>query len=130
VAAMVVGYLGAVPRHERVRVPSRFKDGFMHGATARRITLLHLQRIEALQGLVRTEDQASDIPTDVPKAFHATKNVANPSHPSSDCLWYPCDRQHGILLHLYALISPRAACGAGIRRRGMWATVARPNRPP
>src|SRR6266511_2760958 len=98
----------------------------MHGATARRVAVPHVQPVDALQRLVRTEDEAGDISREVLKAFLATKEVAKTCHSFGDCLWYPGDRQHVILLHVYALIARLAACGVGVRRRGIWTTAERP----
>src|SRR6266498_2321923 len=73
---MVTRHLRAVLLDEGLRVPSCLKDGFMHGATTRLVVVPHLELIDALQGLVRTEDEASDVSTDVLKSLPATKEVS------------------------------------------------------
>src|SRR5215510_6482559 len=115
-ASVVVGPLGAVTLHEGVRVPSRLKDGCMHGATARRITLPHLPLVYTLQRFVRTDDEARDIPTDVLKSLLTTKEVAKRCKASGDRLGYPCDRQHGLLLPLMVQESGLGASGPRAKR--------------
>src|SRR5215510_6717176 len=93
-AAMVRRYGGAMTLDQCLRVPSRLKDGRVHGATARGIAIPHLQLVDALQRLVRTEDKTGDRATDVLKTFLATKDVAKPCQPFGNRLWNPGNWQH------------------------------------
>src|SRR5262245_57284771 len=91
---MVRRYGGAMTLDQCLRVPSRLKDGRVHGATARGIAIPHLQLVDALQRLVRTEDKTGDRATDVLKTFLATKDVAKPCQPFGNRLWNPGNWQH------------------------------------
>src|SRR5262249_54799890 len=113
-ASMVRPHSGAMTLDQRLGVPCRLKDGFVHRATARCITIPHLEIVDALQRLIRTEDEARDIPTDVLKAFRATKEVAKRGHPSGDRLRYPGNRHHVILPPVSPYAGPRL--GASLQR--------------
>jgi hypothetical protein len=118
--------MAAVTLHELLCIPSRRKDRPMHGATARRVAVPPLPPVDALPRLVRPEDEAGDISRAGLKAFLTTTEVSKTCRAFGDGLWYPGDRQHVILRHVYALIARLAACGVGVRRRGIWTTAERP----
>jgi hypothetical protein len=111
---MVTCPLRAVLLDEGLRVPSCLKDGFLPGATTRLVVVPHLALREALQGLVRTEDEASDVATDGLKSLPATKEGSKTGHASGHRLRYPRDRQHGILPPLCPSAGPRL--GASLQR--------------
>jgi hypothetical protein len=111
---MVTPHRRAVPLDAGMRVPSRLKDGCMPGATARLGVVPPVELIEALQGLVRTEDEASDIPTDVLKSLPTTTEVSKTGHASGNRLRYPSDRQPVILPPWCPSAGPRL--GASLQR--------------
>ncbi len=83
-ASMVRRYGGAMTLDQCLGVPSRRKDGRVHGATARGIAIPHLQIVDALPRLVRTADEAGD----------RSQEVAKPRQPFGNRLWNPGHWQH------------------------------------
>ena len=64
----------AVEGQQRVRIPARLKDGFVHGSTAQFLRLApHLHLRDPLQRLIRTQTQPRHIPADVFKPLIPAK---------------------------------------------------------
>src|SRR5207253_275247 len=97
-APMRRGHHLAVEGQQCVGVPAGLKDGFVHGPTARfPVRAPHLQIIDPLQRLIRTQYQSRHIPADVFKPLLPAKQRAIRGHPLANRLWYPYDRQHARL---------------------------------
>src|SRR5918992_4503167 len=70
----------------------------MHGPSAWRSSLPHLEIINPLESLVGAEDQARNKPADRFKPFRTTKDLPKAFHPLGQDLRYPNNRQHGSTL--------------------------------
>src|SRR5262245_34350741 len=106
-AAMIRGNHHAVMGHEHVCSPSRFKDCLMHRAAGGSLVVFpYLQVVDPLEGLMRTQNQACQIPADVFETSLSTKDVTILGHPLADGSWHANDRQHT----LFPLSSAFSSC--------------------
>src|ERR687895_2487235 len=84
----------------------------MHGPSAWRSSLPHLEIINPLESLVGAEDQARNKPADMFKPFRTPKDLSKAFHPLGKDLQHPNNRQHGstlsfsISLPLFSSIHP------------------------
>src|SRR5215813_631316 len=97
-APMCRGHYLAVEGQQRVGIPARLKDGFLHGPTARFLGLApYLHPIDPLQRLIRAQNQSRHIPADVCKPLIPAKQWTIRSQTSANRLWHPNNRQHALL---------------------------------
>src|SRR6516165_8443068 len=117
-APMCWGHHLAMEGQQRVSVPTRLKDGFVHGPTARFLVRApHLQIIDPLQRLIWTQNQSRHIPADVFKPLLPAKQRAIRGQTVADRLWHPNNWQHALLPSarfalLLLLSSSIVLCGA------------------
>src|SRR5512139_4188252 len=78
----------AMPTHQLVTVPARFKHRGTHRASADRLLFgPHLLRVDSLYRLIRAEQQAGEVTADMFKARVPIKNVS--------IRLQPCSHQEG-----------------------------------